>query len=350
MKKYRLALLHLACWFSLPFVLTFFRWVFQLTSFPLGNKARIASYFQVWSDNVELNLAMVLIGASSFYITSLMVFPAFTQPNKKTVKIIFYVLLLLISPFLIPNIISVFSLDVALFFRYFLFFGYLVQIPFVLAAIAAGYLRNWYHSKQVLALIEKQAIKTELELLKSQINPHFLFNTINNIDTLIIKNPPQASQYLNELATLLRFMLYEVKTDKISLSKEIAYIEKYVRLQKIRSVNPNFISLIVKGTLGEQQIAPLLFIPLVENAFKHSTDKLSDDSIKLDFEITPAYVLFTCSNRFEKADLETVNKDGLGLEIIGQRLALIYPDKYQLQVNENNYYYNVSLKLLLDAN
>jgi hypothetical protein len=353
MKKYRLTLLHLTCWFSLPFVLTFFRWVFQFTQFTAllpGNKVKIVSFFGVWNDNLELNLAMLLIGASSFYLTGFIVFPAFNKPVKKAVQLISYVLVLLVTPFLILALMSIFSLAVAFFFRYFLFFAYLVQIPFVLAAIALGYLKNWYHSKQVLALIEKQAIKTELELLKSQINPHFLFNTINNIDTLIIKDPPLASKYLNELATLLRFMLYDVKTEKISLSKEMAYIEKYIRLQKIRSVNSNFIRLNIKGTAGDQQIAPLLFIPLVENAFKHGTDKLLDDSIKLDFEITPARVLFTCSNRFEKTDPETVNEDGLGLGIIGQRLALIYPGRHQFQVNKSDNYYEVSLTLFLDAN
>lgn len=293
----------------------------------------------------------MLIGASIFYITFLMVFPPlFAQPVKKTVKIVSYALLLMILPYLILVLMSVFSLDIALFFRYFLFFGYLVQIPFVLAAVAAGYLKKWFHSKQALALMEKQAIRAELQLLKSQINPHFLFNTINNIDTLIIKDPPLASKYLNGLAGLLRFMLYKVKTDKISLSKEMSFIEKYVELQKIRSVNPNFINLTVKGTVENQQIAPLLFIPLVENAFKHVADKLSDNSINVDFEITPAWVLFTCSNSYKEKSLEDANEDGLGLEIMGQRLALIYAGRHSLQINKSHDRYEVTLKLFFDAN
>lgn len=349
MKKYSLPLIHLTCWLSLPLVLTFFRWIFQFTTFPLGSKARITSYFLVFTDNLELNTATVLIGVCGFYLTYFLIFPAFTQRVKQPFKIISSILILLVLPFLVLIPMSIFFFEVALFFRYFLFFTYLAQIPFVLTAVAAGYLKNWYDSRQALSLMEKQTIKAELELLKSQINPHFLFNTINNIDTLILKDPPLASRYLNELADLLRFMLYEVKTEKISLSKEIAYIEKYVQLQKIRSGNPNFIQLTIKGKIVNQQIAPLLFIPLVENAFKHVTDKVSDESIKLNFEITSVWVLFTCSNKFKKTDLEVVNKEGLGLGIIRQRLALIYPGRHQLQINKNDGLYEVSLKLFLDA-
>lgn len=351
MKKYRLIILHLTCWLALPFVLTFFKWLFQLTSFPLGNKARITPYFQIWSDNIELNLTMVLIGASSFYITYLLVFPAFTQPVKKHVKITAYVFLLLISPFLILNLVSIFSLDVSLFFRYFLFCGYIGQVLFILAAITAGYLSKWLHSKQAFILMEKQAVRAELELLKSQTNPHFLFNTINNIDTLIIKDPQLASRYLNGLAQLLRFMLYEARMENVSLSKELSYIKKYIELQQIRSVNPNFIRLTINGRIENQQIAPLLFIPMVENAFKHVTDKLMDDSIRINFEVTSAWVLFNCTNRFEKSEPEVPNEDGLGLGIISQRLALIYPGRHELNIDKTGGQYTVSLKLFFsDAN
>jgi two-component system LytT family sensor kinase len=348
-KKY-LVSLHLIFWLLLPFVFTFFRWAYQFTAFLPGAGHAAIPYFQLLEDTLVFNLAMVMIGTAGFYLIDLGLFPALTNQPKKKVKIIVYTLLLLLSPSLIISILSVFLFAVYWSYRYFLFSAYLVQLPFILLAIASGYLKRWINATKTIGLLEKQTILTELELLKSQINPHFLFNTINNIDTLILKDPPLASQYLNELANLLRFMLYEVKTEKISLLKEIAYIENYVRLQKIRSANPNFISLAVKGTVGNQQIAPLIFIPLVENAFKHLSDKISDDSIKIDFEVSETWVLFRCGNKRKQPGAEHVEEGGLGLNIIRQRLELIYKGRHHMEINKDDKCYEVTLKLFLDAN
>jgi two-component system LytT family sensor kinase len=348
-KKY-LVSLHLIFWLLLPFVFTFFRWAYQFTAFLPGAGHPAAPYLQLLEDTSVFNLAMVMIGSSGFYLIDLGLFPALTNQPKKKIKIIVYAFLLLLSPSLIISILSVFLFAVYWSYRYFLFSAYLVQLPFILLAIASGYLKRWINATKTIGLLEKQTIKTELELLKSQINPHFLFNTINNIDTLILKDPPLASQYLNELADLLRFMLYGVKTEKISLSKEIAYIEKYVQLQKIRSVNSNFVILTVNGTVGNQQIAPLLFIPLIENAFKHVPDKLTDGSIKIDFEISSSWILFTCRNKWKQTELKTAHDDGLGLNIISQRLTLLYKNRYQMEIKKDHDYYEVTLKLLFDAN
>lgn len=347
-QRYRVVL-HCALWLSLPFIFVFFKWVYQFTTFPPAKGDRVVSYFQFFQNNYSLNASLTVIGASTFYLTYLVVLPAILTRPRKIARAIVSIALLLLLPFLITVVLSQFSFAVVLFFRYFLFFSYLAQLLFILLAVASGYLSRWLRATRDIAILEKHALKTELELLKSQINPHFLFNTINNIDTLILQNAEQASKYLNELADLLRFMLYEVKDEEIDLLKEIGYIEKYVRLQKIRSVNPNFISLQIKGDFENQKIAPLLFIPLIENAFKHVPDKLANDSIKISFEISPDSLLFNCRNRFNGQHQQT-KSEGMGLNIIMQRLKLLYKNRHQIEVRKDNNYYEVMLKLNLNAN
>jgi len=350
MKKRHLVSLQIAFWLSLPFIFVFFKWIYQFTEFLPGKANSLATYFQLFEDTFTLNLIMVVIGASTFYLTDLVILPTVLTRPRRAANGVLLIALLIFSPFLIVALFSIFSFAVYWSYRYFLFFAYLVQLPFILLGVAVYYIKRWLKAIRDIALLEKQALRTELELLKSQLNPHFLFNTINNIDTLILQNAGVASQYLNELADLLRFMLYEVKNEKISLSKEVEYIDKYIRLQKIRSVNPNFISLTVIGSLENQQIAPLLFIPLIENAFKHVPDKLLDDSIKIDFEISSDSLSFTCRNRFNSHEQPSDGNKGIGLNIITQRLKLQYKNRHQIEVKKDNGYYEVTLKLNLNAN
>ncbi len=349
MKQRYSLVLHCALWLSLPFVFVFFKWVYQFTTFPPAKADRVVSYLQFFQNNYSLNTSLTIIGASTFYLTYLVVLPAILTRPRKIARAIVSIALLLLLPFLITVVLSQFSFAVALFFRYFLFFSYLVQLFFILLAVASGYLNRWLRATRDIALLEKHALKTELELLKSQINPHFLFNTLNNIDTLILQNAEQASQYLNELADLLRFMLYEVKEEEINLLKEITYIEKYIRLQKIRSINPNFISLQVNGDYENQKIAPLLFIPLIENAFKHVPDKTVNDGIQINFEISPDSLRFNCRNKLISDDQRPKN-EGIGLNIIAQRLKLLYENRHQIEVKKDDSYYEVTLKLKLNAN
>src|ERR1044071_687955 len=113
----------------------------------------------------------------------------------------------------------------------------------------------------------------ELALIKSQINPHFLFNTINNIDVLIAKDSAKASEYLNKLSGILRYMIYETRNEKISLAGELDYIEKYLELQKIRTANPDYVNFQISGEANNLKIAPMILFPFIENAFKHTENK-----------------------------------------------------------------------------
>lgn len=142
---------------------------------------------------------------------------------------------------------------------------------------------TWYNDIKTKVELTKKNYEMEIALMKAQINPHFLFNTINNIDGLIQEDSDKASEYLNKLSDIMRFMLYETKTEKIYLAKELAYIGKYIELQKIGTSNPGYVKYEVQGEPANLLVEPMLFIPFIENAFKHTDDKRVENAIKIRF-------------------------------------------------------------------
>jgi len=190
----------------------------------------------------------------------------------------------------------------------------------------------------------------ELALVKSQLDPHFLFNTINNIDVLILKNATTASDYLNKLSDIMRFMLYETKTDEILLTKEIEYIEKYIDLQKIRTSNSKYVNFQITGNPKEKVIAPMVFIPLIENAFKHTNNKKLEHAIHIEILIENDSVHMECVNKYDASRKSENGSNGLGNDLIKKRLNLIYPDKHHLEVGKQNDLYRVGLTIELEQN
>lgn len=206
---------------------------------------------------------------------------------------------------------------------------------------------TWYGDIKVKVELNKKNYEMELALMKAQINPHFLFNTINNIDVLIQKDPSKASEYLNKLSDIMRFMLYETKAEKIALEKELSYIEKYVELQKIRTTNLNYVKYEVKGSAGNLLIEPMLFIPFIENAFKHAENKKVENAIKISFVIEKDKIKFECENAYSADTQVKPEHSGLGNELIQRRLALLYANKHAFEVINKNGIYKVNLLLSL---
>lgn len=209
---------------------------------------------------------------------------------------------------------------------------------------------TWYADIRVKEELKRKNVQTELALLKAQLNPHFLFNTLNNIDNLIITSSDAASNYLNKLSGILRFTLYEANGDSIFLSQELDHIQQYIDLQRLRTSNTRFVRFEVAGQPGQLQIAPMLFTPFIENAFKHSTNKKIEHAIDIHLAIEGNTLHFTCSNAIPQS-LATplANNGGLGIELIRNRLALLYPG-HQLDIIITDNRYTVTLKLKLHGN
>lgn len=190
--------------------------------------------------------------------------------------------------------------------------------------------------------------KNALLLLKAQLNPHFLFNSLNNIDILIEENPKIASEYLKKLSDILRYVLYETKEDKTDLVKEISQIKDYVELQKIRTDNPQYVNFSVTGEIKEQKIAPMIFLPLIENAFKHSKNKTINNAINIEFKIDSNSIKMICKNYYETGQFEMRRNEGLGIETIEQRLNLLYPETHELNIDIKENWFNVTLSIKLN--
>ena len=212
----------------------------------------------------------------------------------------------------------------------------------VIAVVIRGFI-TWYEDIKIKKALQEKNHEMEMALVKAQLDPHFLFNTINNIDVLILKDAENASNYLNKLSDIMRFMLFETKADEIPLAKEIEYIEKYIELQKIRTANANFVKYSINGIVNQRSIAPMIFIPFIENAFKHSSNKKIENAIQVAITIGNNKIELLCENKYDPHRKKRDQNNGLGNDLIKKRLNLIYPDRYTLSVSEKEDTYSVHL-------
>lgn len=225
-----------------------------------------------------------------------------------------------------------------------IFISFVDLITGIVALVTKGFI-TWFEELKLKEELQQKNHEMEMALVKSQLDPHFLFNTLNNIDILILRNATEASDYLNKLSDIMRFMLFETKADKILLSKEIEYIEKYIALQKIRTANSNYINFEVIGSPLGHTVAPMVFLPFIENAFKHTTNKKLDNAIDIKILISKEEVKLECKNRFDPNRKLKQKSNGLGNELIKKRLQLIYPEQHILNVTNGQNLYSVSLTI-----
>lgn len=222
------------------------------------------------------------------------------------------------------------------------FFSVIGLVNGLLGLVIRGFV-TWVGEMRLKEELNRRNYEMELALIRSQLSPHFLFNTLNNIDVLIEKDGVRASGYLKKLSDLLRFMLYETKSSLVPISKELEYIEKYIELQRIRIANPAAVRYSVEGEAGRLMVEPMLFLPFIENAFKHA-EKRGDDAIRISFVLGAGRIVFDCENRYRG---EGAEGGGLGNGLTRKRLSLLYPGKHTLEIRAENDLYQA--KLILDA-
>jgi sensor histidine kinase YesM len=199
--------------------------------------------------------------------------------------------------------------------------------------------KNWLQTQRRQQMLEKEKLETELNFLKYQFNPHFLFNSINSIFFLIHKNPDMASASLAKFSELLRHQLYECNDHQIPLSKEIAYLENFIELEKLRqNDNLEVVFEVQELVEGQPGIAPFILMTFMENAFKHvSRHHEVLNWIRSDLRFDDSKLMFNLSNSIsEEQNAEVVNYGGIGLKNVRRRLDLIYPGKYKLDARREN--------------
>ncbi len=198
--------------------------------------------------------------------------------------------------------------------------------------------------------LEAQKKSAELSMLKSQINPHFLFNTLNNIYALsLAKAEPVVSEMILSLSEINRYMLYETGPDYVPFIKEEAYLRSYIELEKLRCENISNINFSVSPVSESVKISPLLLIPFVENAFKHS--RIADETaawIDITISVENNILLFKCENSVPLSAFKKDKTSGIGLENVKRRLLILYPDKHELSISQPEHKFKVDLKLHLD--
>ncbi|MGB0175995.1 MAG: sensor histidine kinase [Owenweeksia sp.] len=193
--------------------------------------------------------------------------------------------------------------------------------------------------------------ESELQYLRSQINPHFLFNNLNNLYAYALEQSPKTPEIILELSGVLRYMLYECQERYVSLSKEVEQLRNFVNLSRMQFEDRGEIRLSVKETGEDYQIAPLILPVFVENACKHSLSSQSDNiSISIELSLKDNGELqFVCENTFSPESNTDRLSRGIGLENVQKRLELLYPDAYHLNINTTGNVYRVELYLQLHS-
>ncbi len=231
------------------------------------------------------------------------------------------------------------SLIIAVGFTGFLAFALLGQVMVTLLAIGIRYIIKWNDERQAIEEERRRNAEAELNWLKNQLNPHFLFNTLNNISSLIQIDPDKAQECIGQLSELLRYTLYESNVRKVRIGNEIAFMKNYIDLMTLRCSDTTRIESRFDEQDSDIMISPLLFISLIENAFKHGTSAHKESFIKIDMGMDGNDIVFSCENTLFEKKTEDYSGSGIGLENMKRRLDLLYPDAYSYRCfTEDNIY------------
>ncbi len=214
-------------------------------------------------------------------------------------------------------------------------------------------LLDWGKTQKRTRELEKHNFETELDFLKSQIQPHFFFNTLNNLYSLTLDKSDLAPETVLKLSELMSYVIYEGKQKSVHLTKEVKYIQNYIDLERLRYQNRLQVEFNILGDIKNQQIAPMLLLPFIENSFKHGAGKnMKKVPIQIELQVEDHSLTFSVKNR--KSDhLEVHHQDpyhhaghnGVGVDNIKRRLKLIYGEHYQLQMDNELHHYSVTLTI-----
>ena len=310
----------------------------------------------------QLYLELAGLPASLFvaYVNMCLLYPKFLIQKKYAAYIISVIVLLFagsvlnrflylsfVAPEYFPN-----ELQIPLFMLYRILKTMLWGLnPIVLLTSGIKLFKQWYNQEQHSQELAREKLSAELNYLKGQVHPHFLFNTLNNLYSLSLQKSDATPKVVLKLSELMSYMLYDSQAASVSLGKEINHIKNYTELEKIRYGNRLDVSLNVSGDVNGKQIAPLLLIPFVENAFKHGVSNETDNAwvtidIKVKDELLAVKVENSRSNGLTTSEASGY-KNGIGLQNVARRLELLYNNNYELKMEKEADRYLVDLKITL---
>lgn len=335
-----------------PIILHALYWVFIVIIIALN------IFFDSETSNIKhFLLSLVLFGiinVSLFYINYLILIPQLIKHKKKYFLYIFIFLLLLGVTAFIKTAVAVLNPKDMMEYmmegkrktisadKYFvgqLFLCGFFLVSSCLIKIAA----DWFANERIQRNLESERREMELQFLKSQLNPHFLFNSLNNIYSLAYQKSDKTADAIMKLSEIMRYMIYESNTPTVSLSKEVDYLTNYIDLQKIRFKDGAYIELILNGEIDDQKIVPLMLISFVENAFKHGVVNDPEHPVKINIIANQKILHFSVVNKKNNQNKDA--QGGVGLTNVERRLQLVYPDRYKLNVVNSATHYTCELMI-----
>ncbi len=227
-------------------------------------------------------------------------------------------------------------------------YAHLLMYALLIAGVDSGLLfsKKWHENEEKQYILEKQNSKMQLEMLRYQVSPHFLMNTLNNIYALIDIDSYKAKEAVMKLSKLMRYMLYENENAKVLISKEFEFVKSYIDLMKLRFDTDTIIELKLPDQYNDLEIPPLLFISFIENAFKHGGGNGNKSKIVISFGFEDKMLVFKCFNI--KTNMKTnIENGGFGIENTKNRLNLFFAEKYLLSISSPEKYFDVTLKIPL---
>lgn len=210
-------------------------------------------------------------------------------------------------------------------------------------------IQKWQKNKQEREELEKDKVTSELSFLKAQINPHFFFNTLNNIYALTVVNSDVAGKAIHQLSRMMRYLLYDTQQGNTMLSQEIAFVKDYISLMQLRLTDAVKVTLDTPADLKDKPLAPMIFLPFVENAFKHGVSAILQSYIHITIKQKDNLLDLTVKNSIIHDNSVSLDTDsGIGLVNTKRRLDLLYPGKYKLDITELNAENEYIVHLTLD--
>lgn len=209
---------------------------------------------------------------------------------------------------------------------------------------------KWFRDEQKQREKDKEYLRSELTFLQGQISPHFFMNTLNNIHALIDINGKDAQQLIVKLSKMMRYLLYESNNENTTLKKEIEFLLNYIELMKIRIDESVSIKLAIPEKYNDVRMPPLIFLPFIENAFKHGVSYKVNSFIKITLEQDINSITLTCTNSLAEKNVQALNSSGIGLSNVKKRLDLIFGQAYELVIEETDSEFHVKLKIPVNEN
>lgn len=310
--------------------------------------------YPIWINMIR-HLIEVTFWIIIVYVNILYLIPKFLQAKKPILYLLSLIfLVILISPINVTSLILLFKNNAKEAQKLVEHQSLLVLINLFVGLASTLYkiLTDWLiHQNEKIAL-ERQNLQSELKFLKSQINPHFFFNTLNNLYALTLKKSDLAPEIVLRLSEMMRYMLYESNEKQVELEKEINYVKNYLELEKLRQGHKFEINFNINGDIASQKIAPLMFIPFLENSFKHGLDnQIKSGFVNINLELNKTSVEMTIENS-KPPSIPKKNpgkkSGGIGLENVKRRLKLLYPQRHKLDIEAKPHTFKVYLNIQLN--